>query len=176
MLTLPLNYKTTLIQNYSPFLSRMTKGKSSKGRHLIITGKDSILIIITIIICQSLWRRRWRGNETTKASLLLCYTTDTGVHLTHLISERVKASIHALKLHHDGLQGQTSCQRRSRGRRSRRRRSYKICVIDRLRPWSLQSKLGLTSLNKTSTDGTHGGEIRRIKNGDRDVAKDPRDS
>ena len=174
MLTLPLNYKTTLIQNYSPFLSRMTKGKSSKGRHLIITGKASILIIITIIICQSLWRRKWRGNETTKASLSSCYTTDTSVHLTHLIGERVR--LHALKLHHDGLQGHTSCQRRSRGGRSRRRRSYKIFVIGRLRPWPLQSKLGLTSLNRTSTDGTHGGEIRRINNGDRDVVKDPRDS
>ena len=41
----------------------------------------------------------------TKASLSSCYTTDMGVHLTQLISESVKASIHALKLHHDCLQG-----------------------------------------------------------------------
>ena len=74
-----------------------TKGKSLKGRHLIITRRASILIlIITILICRNLWRRRWRGSESTKASLPSCYTTDTGVHLTHLIGERVKVSIHVL--------------------------------------------------------------------------------
>ena len=41
-------------------------------------------------------------------SLSTGYTTDTGVHLTQLIRERVKASIHALKLRHDGLQGHTN--------------------------------------------------------------------
>ena len=104
----PPKYKTTLIQNYSPFLSRMTKGKSLRGCHLIITGRASILIItinITILICRSLWRRRWRGDETTKASLSSCYTIDTSVHLTQLISESVKASIYALNLRHDGFQG-----------------------------------------------------------------------
>ena len=103
MLTLPLNTRLLSVsQNYSLFLSRMTKGKSPRGRHLIITRKASILIlIITILISWSLWRRRWRGSETAKASLSTCYTSYMGVHLTHLISERVKASIHALKLCHD---------------------------------------------------------------------------
>ena len=49
-------------------------------------------------------------------------------------------------------------------------------MISRLRPWSLQSKLGLAPSNRTGVDDTYDGEIRRIKNGDRDVAKDPRDS
>ena len=35
----PLKYKTTFIQNYFPFLSRMTKGKSPRGRHLVITRR-----------------------------------------------------------------------------------------------------------------------------------------
>ena len=107
ILTLPLSTRLLSSQNYSPFLSRMKKGKSSRGHHLIITGKASILIliitIIKILICRSLWRRRGRGSKTTKASLSSCYTTDTGFHLTHLVDERVKVSIHVLKLRHDGL-------------------------------------------------------------------------
>ena len=150
----------------------MTKGKSLRGRHLIITGRASILILI----CRNLWRRRWRGSESTKASLPSCYTTDTGVHLTHLIGERVKVSIHVLKLRHNGLQGHPSCQRRSRGGRSQSGRSYKIYMIGRLCLWPLQSKLGLTPPNGTDADGTLGGEMRRIRNGDGEVAKDSRDS
>ena len=100
-----------------------------------------------------------------------------GVHLTHLIDERVKARIHALKLRHDGLQGHTSFRRRrSRGGRSRRRRSCRICMIGCLRPWLLRSKLGLAPPNRTGADGTHNGEVRRVRNGDGEVAKDPRDS
>ena len=101
----PPKYKTTLNQNYSPFLSRMTKGKSLRGHHLIITGKASILIItiIIILICRGLWKRRWRSSETTKASLSSCYMTDMSVHLTQLIRESIKASIHMLKLCHDSL-------------------------------------------------------------------------
>ena len=155
----------------------MTKGESPRGRHLIITRKASILIItiitiLTILICQSLWRRRGRSGETTKASLSSCYTTDTGVHLTQLISESVKASIQALKLHHDSLQGHIT----SRGRRRRGGRNRRSCWTSRLHTWPLQSKLSLTSLNRTSVDGTHGGVVWRIRNKDGKVAKDPRDS
>ena len=39
MLTIPLNIRLLSSQNYSPFLSQMTKGKSLRGHHLIITGK-----------------------------------------------------------------------------------------------------------------------------------------
>ena len=104
-------------------------------------------------------------------------TTDTGVHLTCLIDERVKASIHALKLHYDGLQCHTSCRRsRSRGGRSQGRRNYRICMTGRLRPWLLRSKLGLAPPNRTSADGTHGSEVRRVRNRDGEVVKDSRDS
>ena len=115
MLTLPLNTRLLSSQNYSPFLSRMTKDESSRGRHLIITGRAIILIliIITILICQSLWRKRWRSGEASKTSLSSYYTNDIGVHLTQLIRESVKASIHALKLRHDSVQSHTS--RSSRG-------------------------------------------------------------
>ena len=121
MLTLPLNTRLLSSQNYSPFLSRMTKGESSRGRHLIITGRASILIliIITILICRSLWTKRWRSGEASKMSLLSCYRNDTGVHLTQLIRQSVKVSIHTLKLRHDSLEGHiTNRGRRSRGGRN----------------------------------------------------------
>ena len=44
-----------------------------------------------------------------------CNKTDTGVHLTQLIIESVKVSIHALKLHQDGLKRHTTTQRRRSG-------------------------------------------------------------
>ena len=155
----------------------MTKGESLRGRHLIITGRASIRIItiitiLAILIYQSLWKRRRRSAETTKASLSSCYTTDTGVHLTQLIRESVKASIHALKLCHDSLEGHIT----SRGRRSGGGRNSWNCKTNRLHTWILRSKLGLTLLNRTSIDGTHGGEVGRIRNGDGKMKKDPHDS
>ena len=75
ILTLPLSTRLLSTQNYFPFLSRMTKGKSLRVRHLVITRRASIITSIVILISQSLWKRRWRGSETTKASLLTCYTT-----------------------------------------------------------------------------------------------------
>ena len=133
MLTLPLHTRLlSSSQNYFPFLSRMTKGKSLRGRHLIITSKASILIliiiistIIAILICQSLQRRRGRSGKTTEASLSSCNTTNTGVHLTQLITESVKASIHALKLHHDDLKCHSTTRRR-KSRGGRNSRSYRI--------------------------------------------------
>ena len=155
----------------------MTKGESPRGRHLIITRKASILIItiitiLTILICQSLWRRRGRSGETTKASLSSYYTTDTGVHLTQLIRESVKASIHALKLRYDSLESHITSQ----GRRIGGGRNNRSCRIGSLYKWPLRSKLGLTSSNKTGINGTHGGKVRRIRNGDGKMAKDSHDS
>ena len=49
-------------------------------------------------------------------------------------------------------------------------------MITHLRLWPLQSKLSLTPLNKTDVDGTHGGIVRRIRNRDGKMVKDPRDS
>ena len=174
----PSKYKTTLIiQNYSHFLSRMTKGKSSRGHHLIITKRASILILISIVITiiailirRSLWRKKRRKGETTEASLLSCNTK--GVHLTQLITETIKASIHALKLRHNGLEGHTTNQRR-RNKGGRNSRGWRIGYLY-LRP--LQSKLGLTLPNRSCTDGTHEGVIGRIRNRDRKMAKDPHDS
>ena len=175
----PPKYKTTLIiQNYSPFLSRMIKGKSLRGRQLISTGKASILIliiivstIIAILICRSLRRRRWRSGETTEASLSSCNTTDTGVHLIQLSSESIKGSIHALKLCHDGLESHTTTWRgRSGGGWSRTgwRSRY-------LGPWPLQSKLGLAPSNEHHANGTHDGEMRRLGIRNRGMTNDPRD-
>ena len=50
MLTLPLNTRLLSSQNYSPFLSWMTKGELPKDCHLLITRRASILIFIIIII------------------------------------------------------------------------------------------------------------------------------
>ena len=177
MLTLPLNTRLLSSQNYSPFLSWVTKGKSPRGRHLIITWRASILIllvitIIAILICWGLWRRRWRSSETTKVSLLSCNTIDIGVHLTQLIRESVKVSIHTLKLRHDNLGGHIT----NRGRKSKGGRNNWSCRTSRLHMWLFWLKLGLASLNKSYADGTYNGEVRRIRNRDGKMVKDPRDS
>ena len=108
----------------------------------------------------------------TKASLSSCYMTNTSVHLTQLISESAKVSIHAFKLSHDDLQGHIT----SRGRRRSGGWNSKSCRTGRLHTWLLQSKLSLTPPNKTGVDETHGGVVRRNGNGNGKVAKDPRDS
>ena len=108
----------------------------------------------------------------TKASLSSCYTTDMGVHLTQLISESVKVSIHAFKLCHDDLQGHVT----SRGRRRRGGWTNKSCRIGSFHTWLVQSKLSLTPPNKTGVDDTRGGVVRRNRNGNGKVAKDPRDN
>ena len=56
------------------------------------------------------------------------------------------------------------------GRNSRRCRTCRL----HMRP--LRSKLSLASSNRTSVDDTHGGIVRRIKNRDGKMAKDPHDS
>ena len=145
----------------------MTKGKSPRDRHLIITVRASIRIItiitvLTNLIYRSLWRGRRRSNEAIKAKLSLWYTTDVGVHLTQLIRESVKTSTHALKLRHDSLEGHIT----SWGRRCRGGKSSWSSRTSKLHTRLLQSKLGLTPLNRTGVDGTHGGIIRRIRNGD----------
>ena len=108
----------------------------------------------------------------TKASLLSFYTINTSVHLTQLISESVKASVHALKLRHDGLQGHIT----SRGRRSRGGRNSRSCRTSRLHTWPFRSKLSLTLSKRTGVNDTDGGVVRRYRNGDGELAKDPRDS
>ena len=118
----PPKYDYSDIQNYSLFLSWMTKGKSLRSSQLIITGRASILIsnsinittkVTTIVlVLRCLGRRRRRLYEATKASLSSSNMTDMGVHLIQLSSECIKASIHALKLRHDRIKSHTSRRRR----------------------------------------------------------------
>ena len=137
----------------------MTKIKSLRSGHLLITGRASILILIL----RSLGRRMGRSNEATKVSLTSCNTTHTSGHLTHLISENVKASIYALKLHHNRLKSHTTTWRRGRSGMG-----WRSC---RLGLWLLRSKLGLTLSNKRRTDGTHDGEMSRLGIGDRGMKR-----
>ena len=157
----------------------MTNVKSLRSSHLIVSGRARSLILISItirativvLILRSLERRRGRLDEATKASLSSSNTTDTSVHLIHLNSECIKASIHALKLCHDRLEGHTTCRRRSRcGWSGRSWRSHHLGL------WPLWSKLGLTPSNSRRTNGTHHEEVRRVKIEDRHMAKNPHDS
>ena len=81
-------------------------------------------------------------------------------------------SIHALKLPHDGLKSHTT----TRGRRSGGGRNSRSCRINRLRPWPLQKKLGLVLRNRSCAYGTYNGEVGRIRNRDRKMAKNSHDS
>ena len=49
-------------------------------------------------------------------------------------------------------------------------------MITHLRLWPLRLKLALAPPNQTGADGTHNGEVRRIRNRDGEVAKDLCDS
>ena len=157
----------------------MTKGKSLRGRHLIIIGRvNVILIIINLIIRRGLWRKRGRMSKTSHASLPTGNVACSGVHLTHLINEIVKTttkvSLHPLKLLYDGLEGHTT---NHGGRRSRRRGwNSRSCKIGCLYLWLLWSKLSLTLPDKTSADGTYDVEKRRQRNQNVKVLKDSRDS
>ena len=84
----------------------------------------------------------------------------------------VKASIHALKLHHDRLEGHTTrWWRRSECRRNgRSRRSCHLGL------WPLRSKLGLIPSNDSSIYGTYRREVCRLRIGDRKMTENPCDS
>ena len=159
----------------------MTKGKSLRSSHLIVTESASILILINIttvgvtiifLVLRYLWRRRERLHKATKASLSLCNMIDRGVHQIQLSSECIKASIHTLKLRHNRLEYHTTHRRR----RSRCRWSGRGWKSRHLGLWPLWSKLGLTSSNGRAADGTHDREVRRLGKGDRCMVNDPRNS
>ena len=183
MLTHPLNTWLLSSQNYFIFLSRMTKGKSLRSCHVLITRGASILILIIIIITEtiisilvlkSLWRRRgrWRRGEATHTSLSSCDTTNMSVHLIQLSSECIMVSIHVLKLRHDGLKHHTTTRRRGRrgGWNGRGWRSR--CLSS----WPLQLKLGLALSNRWCVNGTHDDKERSIRDRDRKMTNDLRDS
>ena len=172
---------TTLILKTTPPFCHKWQRASNSSNHLVVTGRAINLILIIIIVVQvtiivrvlkCLWKRKGRHHEATKASLLLGWTIDTGVHLTQLITECVKASIHALKLRHNRLEIHTTrWWRRSGCRRSRR--SWRSC---RLSPWPFRSKLGLALSNGSSVYGTHSKKVCRLRIGDRKMVENPRDS
>ena len=74
------------------------KWVSTSSRHLIITRRASIIILISVIttgaivtlILKSQWRWRGNRNETTHDSLSSCDTTNTSVHLTKLITKSAR--------------------------------------------------------------------------------------
>ena len=111
-------YMTTLISKITPFFRHEWQMVSKSSSYLVITRWVSILILIIIIIVgvsiivlilRCLWRRRGRLYEATKASLPSRNMANMGIHLTQLITEYVKSSIHALQLRHDCLEGHTTC-------------------------------------------------------------------
>ena len=168
-------YITTLIPKLLHFFYHEWQRVSKSSNHLIVTGWASILIlilIIIIVILRCLWRRRGRLYEATKASLPSSNTTDTGVHLTQLITECVKASIHALQLRHDRLESHTThgWRRCECGRSGRSQRSCCLCL------WPLQSKLGLAPSDNSNIYGTHNRKVCRLWIGDRKMAKNSHDS
>ena len=146
--------------NSPPFCHEWQKASNSSS-HLVV--EDTIIVLVL----RCLWRRRVRRHEATKMSLPSGNTANTGVHLTWLITKCVKASIHALQLHHDHLEGHTTRRwRRSGGSR----RSHCLC------PWPLRSKLGITSPNGSSVYGTYMREVCRLWIGDRKMVENLLDS
>ena len=171
---------TTLISKLFPLFVTSDKGVSSWSRQLIITRQANIIILISVIIAGAIVtlilrsRWRWRGShsETTHDSLSLCNTTNTGVHLTQLIAESVKGSIHAHKLCHDGLKCHSTRwrQRSGGGWSDRSWRSCRLCL------GLPRSKLGCALSNGSCLDGTHECEVGRLGIGYRKMAKELRDS
>ena len=119
----PPTSMTTLIYKTTPPFCHKWQRVRVLSIHLVTAGRASISIIIIIIIVvgviivlgclRCISRRKGRLHKATKASLPSSNTIDTRVHLIHLRSECIKASIHTLKLCHDHIQSHTS--RRSRG-------------------------------------------------------------
>ena len=168
---------TTLISKLLSLFVTSDKVVSTSSKHLIIIqwaiiiilGIISIVGAITLILrCLS------RGSHcvTTHHNLSSCDTTDMSVHLTQLITESVKASIHAHKLYHDGLKcHSTHWRRRSIGGWSGR--SWRSCRLHLGLP---RAKLCKTLLNGSGVYGTHIWEMGRHKIGDRKMVKESRDS
>ena len=171
---------TTLISRLLPLFCHEWQRASTLSRHLIIIGQASTIILINIIIAEAIitlilgrkWRWRRSNSETTHDSLSLCDTTNTGVHLTQLITESVKVSIHVHKLCHDGLKCH-STRRRWRSGGGWSGRSWRSC---RLRLGLPRSKLCCAPSNGNSIYGTHHGKMRRLRIGDGKMAKDLHDS
>ena len=101
-----------------------------------------------------------------------CDTIDTGVHLTQLIAESVKASIRVHKLCHDGLKcHSTHWRRRSKGGwRGRRWSSCRLCL------GLPRSQLCYAPWNSSCSYGTHIREVGRHRIEDGKMTKESRDN
>ena len=175
----PLMCDYSHIKTTPPFCHKWQR-VSISSRHLIITRWASTIVLISTITARAIitlslgsqWRWRRSNSETTHDSLLSCDTTNMGVHLTQLIIENVKASIHAHKLCHDGLKCHSICRRwRSGGGWSGR--SWRSCSLC---PVPLQSELCLALSNGSCIYGTYHWKVRSLGKGDRKMAGNPRDS
>ena len=117
-LVLPLTTRLLSHNNYSPFLSRVTKGESLRNSHLIIICKAKSIITVIISTIRRLHRRikRGRRSKATKTGLSASNMTNPGVYLTHLIRKMVKTttkiSTHELNLIHDGSERCLNSRRR----------------------------------------------------------------
>ena len=114
----PMCMTTYITKTTSPFCHKWQRVRVS-SRQLVSTREVSISILISIIrviiVLGCLGRRRGRLHKATKVSLPFSNTANMGVHLIHLSSECIKASIHALKLRHDRIKSHTSHRRRGSG-------------------------------------------------------------
>ena len=173
-------YMTTLISKTTlPFYHEWERVSNSSS-HLSITRRASTIVLISIIttgaIITLILKRRWRwrreSSETTHGNLSSCNTTNTGVHLTQLITENVKVSIHVHKLCHDVLKSHPTRRRRwSKGGwswRSQRNRRPGLCPP--------QSKFHLALFNSSSVYSTHDRKVVWLSIEERKVANDLHDS
>ena len=177
-------YDYSHIKTTPPFCHELQR-VSTSSRHFIITGRASILILISIItvgaivtlILGSRWRWRRSNNEITHDSLLLCDATNTGVHLTQLITDSVKPSIRAHKLCHDGLKCHSTLRRRRSGGGWSGRSWRSCCLYLGLpRPKLCRAPSNGSSVYGSSIYGTYHRKMRRLGIRDGKMAKDPRGS
>ena len=160
---------TLITKTTSPFCHEWQR-VSVSSRHHVSVGRASVSILIiiivlgTIIVLGCLGTRRGRLYKATKASLPSSNIADTSVHLIHLSSECINASIHALKLHHDRIKGHTSSRSRGSGG-GWSWRSGKSCHT---RP--PRTKLHLTMFNGSNIYSTHDMEGVRHGKGNRKMA------
>ena len=153
ILTLPLSTRLLSKPKLLPIFVTNNKGQVTKRS----SSLEELASSSSAPASSSEVSREGRRCKASHASLSTGNANNSGVHLTHLICEIVKTSIHPLKLFHDSIKSHTSYRgRKSRGGRSRRRRrNSKSYRIIHLHSWPLRSKLGLAPPNRTDADGTH---------------------
>ena len=169
MCTLPLakiSYANSSLKNdYSPILPLFChewQRVRVSSKRLIIAGWASIAFIL---ISRSSHQhhshlqgpQEWKAwyNHPSQPGIEQCsqHRCSPNTHLTQLITENVKASIHALKLHHDVLKCHPAHRKWGSGC-GWSWRSGNSCRIGPPR-----SKLCLTPFNGSVVNSTHNGEV-----------------